>query len=120
MACMVTHLTTSLLELRIPMTPYQRQAGCCVTPDYAWQRGQVSQVGKRPACTSRCATASRRDFAWRQGPDGQRAAPLLTHLVLLWHNRQVDRIVGHRVSKGKTTVFMIDGSFPKKSFIGPK
>jgi len=49
-----------------------------------------------------------------------RAAPLLTHLVLLWHYRQVDRIVGHRVSKGKTTVFMIDGSFPKKSFIGPK
>jgi hypothetical protein len=28
--------------------------------------------------------------------------------------------LGHRNSKCKTTVFMIDGSFPKQSFIGPK
>ena len=84
MVCMVTHLTTSLLELRMPVTTYQRQAGCCVTPDYAWQRGQVSQVSKPLAYTSRCATASRRDFALRRSPNGQQAAPLLARLALLY------------------------------------
>ena len=70
---------------------------------------------------SRCATASRRDFAWRRSPDGQRAAPLLACLALLWRYRQAEhRIVGRRISQGKTTVFMIDNSVPKKNFIGPK
>jgi len=71
--------------------------------------------------SSRCATASRRDFAWRRSPDGQRAAPLLACLALLWRYRQAEhRIVGRRISQGKTTVFMIDNSVPKKNFIGPK
>jgi hypothetical protein len=34
--------------------------------------------------SGRCATASRRDFAWRQSPDGQRAAPLLARQTLLY------------------------------------
>ena len=70
--------------------------------------------------SDRCAAASRRDFAWRRSPGDQQAAPPLARLALLWHYKRAEhRIVGHRNSKGKATVIMIDSSFPKKIFVNP-
>ena len=107
------------LNLRMPPPggPYMHRA--CL-PCECYVPTVVVKHNHHSTDNSRCATASRRDFAWRQSPGGQRAAPLLACLALLWHCRQAEhRIVGHRISKGKTAVFMIDNSFPKKSFIGP-